>query len=67
MERLECAANVAANAGNSAQVLVDHCQRFSVPDRLRRDPGLSVHRLGEIEISAGLMNNGNDVKGLGDC
>ena len=66
MEGLESASRITSNAGDGAEVLIDHRQGFPISDRLRGDARLGIHRLGEVEISARLVHDSDDVERLRD-
>ena len=66
MKRLERATHITANAGDGAEVLVDHRERFGIVDRLRGDSRLGVHRFGPVEIASRLVDNRDHVEGLRD-
>src|SRR5256885_48097 len=56
-ERFKCTSYVAADAGDRAEILVDHRQCLGVTNGLRGDARLSVAGLGEIKIAASLVND----------
>src|SRR2546423_247237 len=58
--------NVAPDARDSAEILIDHRHRFGILDGFRRASGFPVHQLGAIEIAACLVHDGDDVERLRD-
>ncbi len=66
MKRLERAVHVAANAGDGAEILVDHRERLGVHDRLRGESRLGVHRFGPVQISPGLVDYRDHIERVGD-
>src|SRR2546423_1306992 len=66
LECFERSPDVAPDAGDRAEILIDHGHCFGVSDRFRSAARLSVNELSPIEIAATLVDDRDYVEGLCD-
>ena len=64
--RFERFVNVASDAGDGAEILVDHGHRLGILGGFRRGSRLPIHQLGAVEVAARLVDDGDYVERLSD-